>query len=174
MSLSLVSISGFIALITYILSIIPKNSITVFPATKKLEIIKLLFKYRKHIGLSAFFWASIHATITIAHRNINLLSINTYFTYYSGITALVIFILLAVTSNKFSMRKLKKNWKTLHSLTYVAMIMLLIHIWTLMESNWTELTGIALCLLSFISIIYFIRLYIDLDLKLWQVNPSDS
>lgn len=74
--MSLVSFSGFIALIAYILSIVPKNITTVFPATKKLKIIKLLFKHRKFIGLSAFFWSSIHATITISHKNINLLSLD--------------------------------------------------------------------------------------------------
>ena len=171
--MSLVSISGFTALITYILSIVPKNLTTVFPSTKKLKIIKLLFKRRKFIGLSTFFWASIHATIAISHKNIDLLSINTYFNYYSGTSAFIIFTLLAVTSNKFSMKKLKKNWKALHNFTYVAMIMLLIHVWSMMKSNWTELTGIGLCLLIFIAIIYLIRLYIDSDLKLWQGNRNN-
>ena len=166
--MSLVSISGFIALITYILSIIPKNAATVFPSTKKLKLIKLLFKYRKHAGLSAFFWSSIHGAITISHMNIDLLSLDTYSYYYSGITAFIIFTLLAVTSNKFSIKKLKKKWKALHNMTYVAMVMLLIHVWTMMESNWTKLTGIGLCLLVSIAIIYFIRLYIDLDLKIGQ------
>ena len=172
--MSLVSISGFIALITYILSIVPKNIATVFPSTKKLKIIKILFKHRKYIGLSTFFWATIHATITISHHNIDLLSLNTYFNYYSGITSFIIFTLLAATSNKFSVKKLKKNWKILHNLTYVAMVLLLIHVWTLMENNWTKLTGIGLFLLGFIAIVYFIRLYIDLDLRLWQGNRNNG
>ena len=172
--MSLVSISGFVALTTYILSIVPKNVATVFPATKKLKFIKMLFKHRKFIGLSTFFWSSIHATITISHMNINLLSLDTYSYYYSGITAFVIFTLLAITSNKFSVKKLKKNWKALHSLTYVAMVMLLVHIWNMMESNWTRLTGIGLCLLVSVTIMYLIRLYIDSDLKLFQSNSNNS
>lgn len=166
--MSLISISGFIALITYILSIVPKNITTVFPSTKKLKVIKLLFKYRKHIGLTTFFWASVHASITISHYNIDLLSLNTYFNYYSGISAFIIFTLLAATSNKFSIKRLKKNWKVLHNLTYVAMILLLIHIWVLMKNNWSNFTGIGLFLLGSIAIIYFIRLSINLDLSLWQ------
>ena len=172
--MSLVSISGFIALITYVLSIVPKNSTTVFPSTKKLKIIKLLFKHRRFIGLSAFFWASIHTTITISDKNINLLSLNTYFNYYSGIATFVIFTLLAITSNKFSINKLKKKWKMLHNLTYAAMILLLIHIWTMMEDNWTKLTGIGFCLLASIAIIYLIRLYIDFDLKQGQQDRNNG
>lgn len=168
--MSLVSISGFIALITYILSIVPKNIATVFPSTKKSKFIKLLFKYRKHTGLSAFFWSSVHGAITISHMNIDLLSLNTYYHYYSGTGAFIIFTLLALTSNKFSIKKLKKNWKTLHSFTYVAMVMLLIHVWTMMESSWTQLTGIGLCLLGSITIIYLARLYIDFNLKSKQSN----
>ena len=172
--MSLVSISGFVALITYILSIVPKNATTVFPATKKLKFIKMLFKHRKFIGLSTFFWSSIHATITISHMNINLLSIDTYSYYYSGTITFIIFTLLAVTSNKFSIKKLKKNWKALHSLTYVAMVMLLVHVWSMMESNWTGLTGIGFCLLVSVTIMYLIRLYIDSDLKLFQSNGNNS
>ena len=172
--MSLVSISGFIALIAYILSIIPKNAATVFPVTKKTKFIKLLFKYRKHTGLSAFFLSSIHARITIYQMNIDLLSLNTYYYYYSGIIAFTIFILLAVTSNKFSIKKLKKNWKLLHSLTYIAMVMLLIHVWSMMESNWTKLTGVGLCLLGSITIMYLIRLCIDSELKLWQSDRNSS
>ena len=166
--MSLVSISGFIALITYILTIAPKNVTTVFPSNKKLKLIKILFKYRKHTGLSTFFFSSIHGAITISHLNIDLLSLNTYSYYYSGTIAFVIFTLLAITSNKFSIKKLKSKWKALHSFTYVAMVMLLIHVWSMMKNNWTELTGIGLCLLGSIAIMYFIRLYIDLDLKLGQ------
>lgn len=172
--MSLVSISGFIALIAYILSIVPKNVTTVFPFAKKNKFIKLLFKYRKHTGLSAFFWSSIHATITISHLNINLLTLNTYQHYYSGTTAFAIFILLAITSNKFSIKKLKNKWKVLHSLTYVAMVMLFIHVWAMMENNWTKLTGVGLCLLGSITIMYLIRLYIDLDPKLWQGDRNRS
>ena len=170
--MSLVSISGFIALIAYILSIIPKNATTVFPSTKKLKFIKLLFKYRKHTGLSAFFWSSVHGAITISHMNIDLFSLDTYSYYYSGTSTFIIFTLLAITSNKFSIKKLKKKWKTLHSFTYVAMVMLLIHVWSMMKNNWTELTGIGLCLLGSIAIMYFIRLYINLDLKLGQGNRN--
>ena len=171
--MSLVSSSGFIALITYILSIVPKNLTTLFPSTKQLKVIKLLFKHRRFIGLFAFFWASIHTTITISDRNIDLLSLNTYFIYYSGIGTFVIFTLLAITSNKFSIKRLKKKWKMLHNLTYAAMILLLIHIWTMMEDNWTKLTAIGFCLLGSIAIIYLIRLYIDFDLKLGQQKRNN-
>lgn len=156
--MSLVSFSGFLALITYIATIIPTNLSTVFPKTKKLKIIKLLFKQRKNIGLITYFFAAIHTTITISQRGINLLSLDTYHTYYTGISSFIIFTLLAITSNKFSIKKLKKGWKKLHNLTYVAMILLLIHVWSLMRDDWTEFTGIGLCLLSSMAIFYLLRL----------------
>ncbi len=163
--MSLVSISGFLALITYIGTIVPTNLTTVFPETKKLKFIKFLFKNRRNTGLATFFLAAIHSTVTIAQKEINLLSLNTYFIYYTGISSFIIFTLLAITSNKFSIKTLKKSWKTLHNLTYVVMVLLLIHIWSLMSDSWTKLTGIGLCLLSLMAIIYLIRLCIEFNKK---------
>ena len=161
--MSLVSISGFIALITYITTIIPSNLKKVFPQCKKNSFVKLLAKSRRNTGLLSFFFASVHSAITVSHLNIDLLDLNTYSVYYTGTLSLIVFTVLALTSNNFSIKKLKKNWKKLHNLTYVAMVLLLIHIWSLMHDKWTIFTGLGLCFLSAIAIIYLIRLYRELS-----------
>ena len=122
-------------------------------------------KNRRNNGLLSFFFASIHSAITISHLNINLFDTNTYSIYYTGTFSFIIFTMLAFTSNNFSTKKLKRNWKKLHNFAYVAMVLLLIHIWSLMGGKWTMFTGIGLCLLSAIAIIYIIRLYKELTHK---------
>ena len=161
--MSLVSISGFVALFTYIATITPSNLSRVFPRCRKNSFLKFLAKNRRQIGLSSFFFASIHSAITVSHLNIDLLDLNTYSVYYTGTLSLIVFAILALTSNNFSIRKLKKNWKKLHNLTYVAMVLLLIHIWSLMWGKWTIFTGVGLCFLSAIAVIYLVRLYCDLS-----------
>lgn len=159
--MSLISISGFIALITYIATLLPSNLTSVFPLTKKFKAIKLLAKYRREVGLISFFFASIHSTITISHLNIDFTNLETYTIYYSGIGTLIIFTLLAVTSNRFSIRRLKRAWKILHKFTYVAMFLLLVHIWNLMLGQWTILTGIGLILLSLVTVFYLVRINVN-------------
>ena len=163
--MSLISISGFIALITYIATLLPSNFTPVFPLARKFKAIKLLAKYRREVGLISFFFASIHSTITISHLNIDFLALETYTSYYSGIGTLIIFTLLAITSNRFSIRRLKRAWKILHKFTYVAMFLLLIHIWNLMLGQWTILTGIGFNLLCSVTIFYLIRTYVNFRKK---------
>ena len=163
--MSLISISGFIALITYIATLLPSNLTSVFPLTRKFKAIKLLAKYRREVGLISFFFASIHSAITISHLNIDFLALETYTSYYSGIGTLIIFTLLAITSNRFSIRRLKRAWKILHKFTYVAMFLLLIHIWNLMLGQWTILTGIGFNLLCSVTIFYLIRTYLNFRKK---------
>ena len=163
--MSLISISGFIALITYITTLLPSNLNKVFPHLKKNSLVKLLSRNRRNTGLLSFFFASIHSAITVSHLNINLFELNTYSVYYTGTFSFAIFTVLALTSNNFSIKKLKKNWKKLHNFTYVAMVLLLIHIWSLMGDKWTIFTGFGLCFLSAIATIYIARLYRDLNKK---------
>ena len=159
--MSLISISGFIALISYIVTLLPSNLSSVFPITKKQTIIKIIRKYRRDIGLSSFLFASIHASITISHLHLDMMNVRTYAVYYSGITTLVIFTLLAITSNRFSIRRMKKAWKFLHNFTYLAMFLLIVHIWSLMLGKWTSFTGIGLMLLGLVIILYLIRIYVS-------------
>ncbi|MBE9048299.1 ferric reductase-like transmembrane domain-containing protein [Pleurocapsales cyanobacterium LEGE 10410] len=155
------SLCGFITLIVYIATIFPSNIVKIFPKTKKYKLNRLLLQHRRSSGLAAFFLASNHAVISLGHYGINLLDLSIYQNYYSGLSIYVIFALLAITSNNWSLRKLKRKWKKLHQLTYLAMLLLFWHILSAMENSWSLVTSISLLLLSVISVVYAIRLISD-------------
>jgi sulfoxide reductase heme-binding subunit YedZ len=69
-----------------------------------------------------------------------------------GFIALLTLFPLALTSNRFSMRKLGKHWKPLHRLVYVALIMGLLHMFWIVRSDIREwliyaLVGLLLLML---------------------------
>jgi sulfoxide reductase heme-binding subunit YedZ len=64
---------------------------------------------------------------------------------------LFIFTTLAITSNDWSVKKLKKNWKKLHQLTYLVIFLLPWHILDKMSANWSYITPLSV-LLSFTTI----------------------
>ncbi|WP_306557866.1 ferric reductase-like transmembrane domain-containing protein [Nostoc sp. 'Peltigera malacea cyanobiont' DB3992] len=74
--------------------------------------------------------ALLHAFLLVKKRDLDFLDPNTYWIYIQGISTLIIFTLLAITSNDWSVKRLKKNWKRLHTLTYLAMFLLTWHVWT--------------------------------------------
>lgn len=157
---------GFLALISYITTLLPTILRIVFPQTRKTKIRKLLRKHRRQIGLIAFALASAHGWLLIAKRNIDFFDLDTYWVYIQGIATFLIFTLLAVTSNNWSMRKLKCNWKKLHSLTYLAMFLLAWHVWDKMSGHWSFLTPIGL-----VGLIVIISLFIW---RKWRENHPKS
>lgn len=162
MTIDINSFFGFLALSTYIATLIPSNIGKVFPLTKKWQLNKLLAKRRRCLRLTAFSLFFSHAIISFCKYDLNLLSLETYKSYYTGIISLTIFFLLAITSNQCSRRKLtQKKWKMLHQLTYAAMFLLLCHILIMMQDRWSIISFVALFLIITISLIFSIRLIID-------------
>ncbi len=84
--------------------------------------IKFLSIYRQQIGIFSCLLACVHVV------HILLFTDHTLSNTTSGVTCLTIFLLLGITSNHWSQKKLGKHWKTLHSLTYVLPLLLLWHI----------------------------------------------
>lgn len=154
------SLFGFIALATYVTTLIPSNIIKIFPHTKKWQINRFLLKKRRLLGLTAFSLSVNHALISLNKHDINLLNLETYNTYYTGIISLTIFSALAFTSNNWSIRRLKRKWKTLHQLTYVAMFLLLWHILSMMKDSWTWITPVAIQLIMVIALIFLTNLVV--------------
>ena len=67
-----------------------------------------------------------------------------------GMTAFVILLLLAVTSNRYSIRRLGRRWGKLHKLVYAAAVLACLHwLWALkLWGPWPLFcTGLVLCLL---------------------------
>jgi sulfoxide reductase heme-binding subunit YedZ len=124
-------------------------------------VIKFLIIHRRQIGIITFLFAFAHAFLIVNQRNIDLFDWRTYWIYIQGITTLIIFTCLTITSNNWSVKKLKKNWNRIHSLTYLAMFLLSWHIWDKMFGHWSFLTPLALLKLAIIIILFFIRKNIE-------------
>ena len=101
-----------------------------------------LVKLRRMFGLFAFFYATLHLLTWIVFVN--------YFDVPSmiadigkrpfitvGMATFVILLSLAVTSNRFALRKLGRRWQTLHRLVYVAGILAVVHFWWLVKADIT-------------------------------------
>lgn len=67
-----------------------------------------------------------------------------------GFAAFILLVPLALTSNKWSMKRLGKNWKKLHKLVYLIAILAVIHYIWLVKNAYTQpliFAGIVLALL---------------------------
>ena len=80
-------------------------------------------RYRRALGLLAFYYVMLHfAVYMILDRGLDLNAIiadiiRRWFITI-GMAALAMLVVLAVTSNAFSIRRLGKNWTRLHKLMY--------------------------------------------------------
>jgi len=155
------SLLGFAALTAYILTLLPTNLRIVFPSTKKTGFPQWLLKYRRFIGLLSFFLAVLHGFIFFKQRNFDIFDIKTYFVYFQGVATFIIFTLLAITSNDWSVKRLKKNWKKLQSLTYLAMFLVTWHIWDKMAGHWTYLTPVGIAAITAIIVLFLCRTWIQ-------------
>jgi methionine sulfoxide reductase heme-binding subunit len=117
-------------------------SLTVTPLrrlTKWNELIKL----RRMLGLFAFFYATLHMLTWVVFVHffdtsfmLEDIAKRPYITV--GMATFLILLALAVTSNRFSIRKLGRRWQKLHRLVYVAGIGAVIHFWWLVKADTTE------------------------------------
>ncbi|NOH10707.1 MAG: hypothetical protein HND51_03590 [Chloroflexi bacterium] len=76
-------------------------------------------KLRKPAGLWAFGFASLHVWLTLKN-SIGWIDLPLQPFIVYGLVGLGILALLALTSNRWSMRRLGKNWKRLHRTVYFA------------------------------------------------------
>jgi methionine sulfoxide reductase heme-binding subunit len=100
-----------------------------------------LVKYRRMIGLFAFFYGSLHLLTYIwFDRWFNLLStaedvVQRPFILV-GMTAFLLMVPLAITSTNRMVKRLGgKSWARLHRLAYVAAIAGVVHFWMLVKSD---------------------------------------
>lgn len=157
----LANLLGFLALISYVITLLPTLLRIVFPRTKTTGLPQWLLKRRRLIGIVAFLFALLHGYLLVEKRQLDFFDPKTFWIYLQGISTFIIFTLLAITSNDWSVKKLKKNWKQLHKLTYVAMFLLTWHVWDKMAGHWTYLTPVAMIAIASITILYIIRLQIE-------------
>ena len=121
--------TGYNALLLLILSL------AVTPLRLLSPRLSWLIKFRRLLGLFAFFYASIHlATYLVLYLNFDWNVFKTDITkrrfIIAGFAAYTLLVPLAATSTTWAIRKLGgKQWNRLHKLVYLAAICGIIHYW---------------------------------------------
>jgi sulfoxide reductase heme-binding subunit YedZ len=121
--------TGYNALLMLILSL------AVTPLRLLSPRLSWLIKFRRLLGLFAFFYASIHlATYVALYLNFDISVFKTDITkrrfIIAGFLAYSLLVPLAATSTTWAIRKLGgKRWNRLHKLVYFAAICGIIHYW---------------------------------------------
>jgi sulfoxide reductase heme-binding subunit YedZ len=117
-------------------------SLTVTPL-RRLTTWNELIKLRRMLGLFAFFYATLHMLTWVVFFHffdlafmIEDVAKRPYITV--GMATFLILLALAVTSNRFSIRKLGRRWQKLHRLVYVAAIGGVVHFWWLVKADTSE------------------------------------
>lgn len=132
-----------------------------------------VLRYRRMLGLYAFFYATIHLVAVFTY----LLgwSVGFFFEEFSerpymalGVLSWLIMLPLAITSNQSMIRILRKKWKRLHQLVYMAGILACAHFIWLVRSDYMDATIYALIL----TIALTDRAVVAL--KRWPINPFSS
>ncbi len=161
---------GFLALLTYIITLLPTIIRKVFPNTKKTNIPKILLKYRREIGVISFLLGAGHGILLFTKRSFDVFDLKSYLVYSQGIVILAIFTLLAITSNDWSVKKLKKNWRKMHQLTYLLMFLLMWHISEKMFGHWTYITPLGIIASILIIILFLMRKWVEYKKKSLKVG----
>jgi methionine sulfoxide reductase heme-binding subunit len=102
-----------------------------------------VIRLRRMLGLFSFFYALLHMLTWLVLLNYFDLDAmvkdvikRPYITV--GMATFLILSALAITSNRFAVRRLGKKWQTLHRLVYAAGIGAVIHFWWLVKADITE------------------------------------
>ena len=139
---------------------------------RKIFGINALVKYRRMLGLFAFFYGALHLlTYVWFDRLFNFVSVAQDVVrrpfILVGMTAFLLMVPLAITStNKMVKRLGGKRWARLHRLVYVAAIAGVVHFWMLVKSD-TRLP------FTFAFILLFLLVY-RLLAKYLPAQPSNA
>lgn len=110
-------------------------SLAVSPARRLVPKLGWIIRFRRLLGLYAFFYACLHLlTYVWLYSNFSLAAMVNDITrrrfIVAGLTAWLLLVPLALTSTAWSIRKLGgKRWQALHRLAYLAAIAGVVHYW---------------------------------------------
>ncbi len=105
-----------------------------------------VLKRRRALGLYTFLYAFIHFMIFVGwDYQFNLAyiwaDVGTKKYIFAGLGTLLILIPLAVTSFRWWMKKMKKGWKRLHQLVYLAGFLAILHLAWVVKGNILQFRG---------------------------------
>ena len=100
-------------------------------------------KLRRMLGLFAFFYATLHMltwVVLFHYFDVGFMIEDVVKRPYItvGMATFLILLVLAVTSNRFAIRKLGRRWGKLHKIVYVSAVTAVIHFWWLVKADTTE------------------------------------
>jgi len=110
-------------------------SLAITPLRRLFPRLSWLIKFRRLLGLFAFFYASLHLLTYVALYagfNVNAMAADIARRRFItiGVAAWLLLLPLAATSTNWAIRKLGgKRWNRLHKLVYVAAVFGVIHYW---------------------------------------------
>ena len=110
-------------------------SLAITPVRRIIPKLSWFIRFRRMVGLYAFFYACLHLTTYVAlyagfswTTIVDDISRRRFIT--AGVVAWLLLLPLALTSTTWSIRKLGgKRWQALHRLVYVAAIAGIVHYW---------------------------------------------
>jgi sulfoxide reductase heme-binding subunit YedZ len=110
-------------------------SLAISPVRKLVPRLGWLIKFRRLLGLFAFFYGTIHMLTYVAlyagfdvRTMLDDIAKRKFITV--GVAAWLLLVPLAATSTNWAIRKLGgKNWNRLHTLVYVAAVCGIVHYW---------------------------------------------
>jgi DMSO/TMAO reductase YedYZ heme-binding membrane subunit len=131
---------GQAAILLYIATVIPG----IFRRFKKYnEVVSLLMMYRRYLGILMFLCVFAHSWFNLGVEVIKGY-IPTSLPLYllAGVSAEVLLIILAFTSNDLATKWLGIWWSRIHSLTYIILWLIFLHVVLIDKfSIWTILVG---------------------------------
>ncbi len=115
-------------------------SLAITPVRRFSAKLAWLIRFRRMLGLYAFFYICLHLVVYLKlYANLDWatlvddLSKRRYIIV--GFSAWLLLLPLALTSTKWSIRKLGKNWQRLHRLVYIAAILGIVHYWWIVKAG---------------------------------------
>ncbi|MBT8151280.1 MAG: ferric reductase-like transmembrane domain-containing protein [Gammaproteobacteria bacterium] len=100
-------------------------------------------RLRRLLGLFSFFYACLHllafALFIVGFNWQQLLTELSERAYIvAGLAAVICLLPLAITSTRSWQRRLGRRWKVLHRLVYVAALLVMVHMWWQVRSDYGE------------------------------------
>ena len=129
----LMHISGEFSVRTLVFSLIATPLIKIFP---KFRFPKWLLRNRRYFGVAAFAYTLLHTIFYLYEIAFDqVMSEFLEIGIVTGWLTFFIFVPLALSSNDYSVRLMKQNWKRLQRWVYLASIMVLLH-WGFIHGHW--------------------------------------
>lgn len=144
---------GEAAVILYVITLTPGiiTRLQWFPTLTQ-PISSIILPFRRHVGILMFLTAFVHLSFVmvfpyLAQYNFQLPSALPSFMLFEwmGLLAWCCLFPMWLTSNDYSQKKLGRNWKVLHRITYIALLLIFFHL-ALQQTKWMWIVAPAVVL----------------------------